>query len=120
MSNIESFTFSYINNATMERDNEAKVSGPAGSWLMALAKLLGEIADKMGEQLVKLAEKIDDVQDAKANFENRTGKSYGSGDLTQLNAMMQAQAQLMNMMMQAMSTIIKSVGEGNTQIARKQ
>ncbi len=69
---------------------------------------LGKIADNLGKQIEDKAAALD--SDIVA----------GKKDLTQQNAELQALAQQMNMLMQAISTVIKSIGEGATQIARKQ
>lgn len=92
----------------------AAKTAKGGSWLVALATLMGKIADKMGENLVKMAQKIDSEQ-AKASDAAPGEKN----DLTALNGQMNAYGQLMNMFMQSMSAIIKTIGEGNAQIARK-
>lgn len=96
---------------------EAKVA-KGGSWLVALAILMGKIADKMGENLVDMAKKIDDESNRIAKKAN-DGKQAEDSKLTELNATMNAYSQTMNMFMQAISNIIKSLGEGNSQIARK-
>ncbi len=90
---------------------EAKLA-KGGSWLVVLAMILGKIADKMGENLVKMAQAIDTEQ-------QRVADGGENSKLTELNAKMNAYSQTMNMFMQAVSNIIKSIGEGNTQIARK-
>ena len=90
---------------------EAKLA-KGGSWLDVLAMILGKIADKMGENLVKMAQAIDTEQ-------QRVADGGENSKLTELNAKMNAYSQTMNMFMQAVSNIIKSIGEGNTQIARK-
>ncbi|MDH5834473.1 hypothetical protein [Luteimonas kalidii] len=90
---------------------EAKLA-KGGSWLVVLAMILGKIADKMGENLVKMAQAIDTEQ-------QRVSDGGENSQLTELNAKMNAYSQTMNMFMQATSNIIKSLGEGNTQIARK-
>lgn len=120
MSEISGFTFSYVQNAEMERASEAEgLKSGSGSWMMAIALALGKMADSMGERLMELASRIDSLQERQHNADDPTLKDNGKG-ITELNAMMQTQAQQLQMHLQAMSTIIKSIGEGNTQIARKQ
>lgn len=83
-----------------------------GSWLVALAILMGKVADRMGENLVDMAVKIDTES-------QRVADGGENSKLTELNAKMNAYSQTMNMFMQALSNIIKTLGEGNAQIARK-
>jgi hypothetical protein len=118
----------YTNQLNLDRLTEAggiskKGKGAAaasgGSWLLELAVVMGKIADKMGENVVKLAKQIDSRQDAKAAFENVTGKSAGSFGLSELNAMLQANTQIMSNFMQAMSSAIKAIGEGENTIAKR-
>lgn len=111
MSNsIDTSLFSYVRSVEAERTSEAKAAGKSGGhgWLFAIAKLLGKIADNLGKEIEKKAQQLDDSI--------RAGKK----DLTEQNAELQALSQQMNMLMQAISTVIKSIGEGAAAIARKQ
>lgn len=118
------YSFNYISLAQAENQIKARAAKEGGgSWLMALAMLMGDIADKMMVQTFRLADALDNVQDQKAahaNSLNPFKKDPGSLSENRITAELQAQTQLMNMFMQAMTTVIKSVGEGNTQAARKQ
>ena len=86
--------------------------GVGGSWFEALAAALGGI---LGERVMALV-------DAK----NRMTENYSSDAKQQSKEYMEAmtdfqvQSQLFGMESQAVSTAIKSIGEGLTQIARKQ
>lgn len=101
--------FSYVRSVETERTSEAKSSGKGGhGWLFAIAKALGKIADNLGKLIEKKAAALDDSI--------RAGKK----DLTEQNAELQALAQQMNMLMQAISNVIKTIGEGSAAIARKQ
>lgn len=124
MSNVEgraSYDFSYIENMQVERETKAgaRQAAAGGSYLMALAIMLGEIADKMLERTMQLAEKLDNLQDEKAKATN-DGKDPGGKGENRLTAELQAQTQIMSMFMQAMTTVIKTVGEANKDVARKQ
>lgn len=101
--------FSYVSSVQAEQTAAARASKSGGhGWLFAIAVALGKIADNLGKQIEAKAAALD--SDIVA----------GKKDLTQQNAELQALAQQMNMLMQAISTVIKSIGEGATQIARKQ
>lgn len=109
---------SYITAREVERTSENKSKGKGGgSWLVELAMVMGKMADRMGKDLVELAKKID-AQMAEKSKAEANGEAF-EGNLTELNAYLNANTQLLNTFMQSISTIIKSIGEGNTQIARK-
>ncbi|WP_149195351.1 hypothetical protein [Luteimonas suaedae] len=115
----KSYAYNFIDNAQIDARTKAQASKAAGgSVLMALAIAMGLIADKMTDRVFALAEKLDNIQNEKAKMENN-GKSPGSMSENLITAQLQAQTQIMNMFMQAMSTVIKSYGEANTQVARK-
>ncbi|WP_407353219.1 hypothetical protein [Luteimonas sp. R10] len=111
---MSEYGFSYVANARAENEATARLSAEAaksGSWLMAMAVILGELADKMMANVVKKAEELDSASSGKG--------SPGSESENKLTAELQAQTQLLNMFMQAMSTVIKTAGEANSQVARK-
>lgn len=115
MSDIQSFSYNYVDNTRNESEATARLAGKAaqaGSWLMAMALVLGELADKMMANVVAKAEELDSAQSGIG--------SPGDNSENKLTAELQAQTQLLNMFMQAMSTIIKTAGEANTAVARKQ
>lgn len=99
---------SFVTTSRAEAQATAKLAreaAGAGSWLMAMAIILGKVADNMQGKIIDKATQLD--QPGSKKSENR------------LTAELQAQTQLMNMFMQAMSSAIKSVGEANAQVARK-
>ena len=95
----------YISNITNSRSASSAVGT---GWLVAVAEALGKMADALGQKIEKQAAKLDAAI--------RADKK----DVTEMNAKMQAMTQQMNMLMNAISTIIKPIGEGNTALARKQ
>lgn len=121
MSDIQNYSFSFIQNVQAQRAGEAQAAkgGGNGSYLMALAMMLGEIADKMLDRIMDLADQLDNLQDKKAETKNGGDDPGGMGE-NKLTAELQAQTQIMNMFMQAMNTVIKSVGEANRDVSRKQ
>ena len=107
MSEIHNFIFSYVENVRQEAQTEARVSGKSTSWLMAFAKLMGEVANNVADQMMAKAREIDKAaKDEKPSNE--------------LTAELTALSQLFKMVTEATSNVIKSVGEGNTSMARKQ
>ncbi|MEN1956857.1 hypothetical protein WCE34_04650 [Luteimonas sp. MJ204] len=99
---------SFVANATTMREAEAKLaSARGGGWLIALAQVLGKIADNMGEAIVAKAKEIDTA-------------GPDADNINELNAELTAMSQVFKMFMEAASTVIKTIGEGNASMARKQ
>ena len=111
-----------------------------GNWLVAIAKALGSMAGEYAADMVRSAEKMADINGAESakelestmgdGFKVQSGgeNSDAEGDLkaakaqamSQVQAEMQAQAQMFKMVSEATSTSIKSIGEGLSSMARKQ
>lgn len=122
MADVQTYSFSFVTNVQAQRATEASASAGGkgnGSYLMALAIMLGQIADKMLDRIMDLADQLDNLQDQKAKIKNDNKDPGGMGE-NKLTAQLQAQTQIMNMFMQAMNTVIKSVGEANRDVSRKQ
>lgn len=116
---IEGYTFSYVQSAEIDRAAEANLSrAKGGGWLLAIALALGKIADSMGENMLDLASQIDALQRRQVDDPKATAPD-GSG-LSELNARLTTMGQQLGQHLQAMSTIIKTIGEGNKDLARKQ
>ncbi|WP_129137011.1 hypothetical protein [Luteimonas sp. YGD11-2] len=75
------------------------------SWLHAIAKALGEKVGELAESMVKNADKVGSKNEKEA---------------TAASAQLTADSQLFSMYMNALSTVLKSIGEGNVAMARKQ
>lgn len=75
------------------------------SWLHAIAEAMGKKVGELAESMVEHANKVGN-DDPKVAAE-------ASAKLT-------ADSQLFSMYMNALSTVLKSIGEGNTAMARKQ
>lgn len=89
-----------------EEDGASSAEG-GKSFLVKLALAMGKVIDAKMDRLVELGEKIDKAQADKA--------STGS-----ISAEMQAVGQEISMITQALNTVIKSVGESGSTLARKQ
>jgi len=110
MADIQGFVFSFVQNVQDEgriQATQARTGGASTSWLMAFAKLMGEVANNIAEQMMDKAKQID----AAAKSEEPANE---------LTAELTALSQLFKMVTEATSNVIKSVGEGNTSLARKQ
>lgn len=106
-------------NSVAEADRGSESKAARGSWLVALATMLGKMADRLGDAIVDQAQKIDTEMNRQAKARS-DGEEVSDSNLTQLNAELTAMSQQMKMLQESISTIIKSIGEGNSSIARKQ
>lgn len=84
-----------------EEAKDAKAGGKGGGWLRALARALGDSADKAASDLEKKAGKLDDASPSES-------------------AEYSADAQAFSMLMNAINTAIKAIGEALGSVARKQ
>ena len=84
-------------------------SGGGENWLIALAKAMGEVSGKFLEKQVETGKKL-----------GAMGGSEGSeGVFAELNAEMQAAAQMFKIAQEALATVVKTAGEGMVSVARK-
>lgn len=84
-----------------EEAKDAKAGGKGGGWLRALARALGESADKAAEDLERKAGNLDNASPSES-------------------AEYSADAQAFSMLMNAINTAIKAIGEALGSVARKQ
>lgn len=90
-----------IDAAQSDEAKEAKAGGKGGSWLLAIARALGAKADRLADKMEMQAENLDE------------GKPSDSAEF-------QATSQQFSMLMGALTTSIKTIGEALSQTARKQ
>lgn len=107
MSEVQGFSFSFVDNVRQEGEIQARTSGKSTSWLMAFAKVMGDVANNISEQMMDKAKEID----AAAKSDKPSNE---------LTAELTALSQLFKMVTEATNNVIKSVGEGNASLARKQ
>jgi hypothetical protein len=108
MSEVQgTYTFSFVQETQQEEIARARTSGKSNSWLMAFASLMGKVLNNISEQMMAKAREIDAAaeQEKPAN---------------ELTAELTALSQLFKMVSEAVNNVIKSVGEGNSAMARKQ
>jgi hypothetical protein len=91
------------------RDMEAALKGTK-SPMMKLAIVLGMLADKKSDDMMSKAKQI-------GQFGEVTQKKQGQ--FQQMNSELQALGQELGVLSQAMSNVIKSMGEASTTLARK-
>lgn len=97
------FDFSIQYKVTDTGVGEAKGKGKGeGGWLMAFAEAMGKLMERQVGEIQK--------------FANSIGDKPSPSDSTKLTAM----TQMFQMFMNAVSTALKSMGEGASSMARKQ
>lgn len=106
-------TMDMIRQAMQEETSSAS-SGSSnqsgkGNWLALLARALGKVAGEHLKKMVELGEKMGSI-DSKEDPEM----------FAQIQAEFQAEAQIFKMFQEAIGTMIKSIGEGMSSVARKQ
>jgi len=83
--------------------------GGPGNWLALLARALGKTAGSHLKKMVELGEKMGEL-DSKENPE----------EFAKIQAEFQAESQVFKMFQEAIGTMVKSIGEGLSSVARKQ
>jgi len=83
--------------------------GGQGNWLAVLARALGDVAGKHLEKMVELGSEMGEL-DSTENPEQ----------FAQFQSEFQAESQIFKMFQEAIGTMVKSIGEGMSTVARKQ
>jgi len=91
-------------------------AGGGSNWLEALAKAMGDVA---GQHLGKSVGLANEISALAAESGEETNQAQAQ-EMTALQAQMQAETQMFKLAQEAVTTIIKSVGEALTATARKQ
>ncbi len=84
-------------------------SGGGENWLIALAKAMGKVSGKFLEKQVEAGKKLGAME----------GSEGSEGVFAELNAEMQAAAQMFKIAQEALATVVKTAGEGMVSVARK-
>lgn len=103
--------------------SEAKENKKGGSWIVALARALGQTAGKSAANLVQLSDKLQKAGDDKiaaAGGKDEKAKESAAVAYNEANVEFQGASQEFNMLMTTISTTLKSLGEAMSQVARKQ
>ena len=84
----------------------------AGSWLQAIAKAMGEAMGDRASKMVELSNKMGEAAKQEGD--------KGAKEMQSISSQFQAVSQEFNLLSNTFSTAIKSLGEGMTNMARKQ
>jgi hypothetical protein len=95
--------------STEDEAKKCTSGGSSGNWLVVLASALGKQAGEHLKNMVELGEKMGEM-DSKEDPEA----------FAQTQSEFQAESQIFKMFQEAISTMIKSIGEGLSSVARKQ
>ena len=121
-----------FNNETVGVEGNNRKEGKDGKhWLVALAEAMGNIAGKHLKNMIELADKIGNVGNDKGQSNTRTSgnETDSTGTKTdpdeakkmaKLQAEFQAESQMFKMVSESASTLVKSIGESLSTLARKQ
>jgi hypothetical protein len=115
-------------NQCAEDEEAAKSEKGSGSWLVALARAMGQMTGKHLENMMQAQadmEHSDDIKDtdkyANASDEEKEKMDQKAGSaFTEAQAVFQAESKLFSMCSEATSTVLKSIGEGLSSMSRKQ
>ncbi|MCG7874510.1 MAG: hypothetical protein JAZ11_20735 [Candidatus Thiodiazotropha lotti] len=121
-------TSSIINECGKDEEEAKSKSKGSGSWLVALAKAMGQMT---GDHLARMMDAQNAMEDSKvdensAEFKGaseekqREMKEEAGRVFTEQQAVFQAESKLFAMCSEATSTALKSVGDGLSSMARKQ
>jgi hypothetical protein len=94
--------------------------GISGGWLVAFAAAMGEVMDKKANDIMKVAGAINEEGSTKLDAKDVNGLTNRNSKLQVLSSTMQGLSQELNTLSQAVSTALKSSGEAQQTLARKQ
>ena len=106
----------------------------SGNWLVVLAKAMGDVAGKHLKQMVLIANEISKLSDNSPDMmggegetltdtqldANATIRAENAAEMSGLQAMNQAEAQMFKLAQEMTTTVVKSIGEALSSTARKQ
>jgi hypothetical protein len=106
-------------------DKGGKAGGAGGSWLVALARALGEVAGDKAAKMVELGNKLETLGEEGNKLES--GKDGKETDAQKANAResVTTQSELngvskeFQQFMETLNTVVKGIGDGLTSVARK-
>ena len=109
MDGILSMIQKSMQDETSAASKGAGGQGGGGNWLTVLARALGKVAGEHLKKMVELGEKMGQL-DSKEQ----------ASEFAKTQAEFQAESQIFKMFQEAIGTMVKSIGEGMTSVARKQ
>lgn len=98
----------------------------AMNWLAAIAEALGKIQGDTAARMVKLVDELNTNSEAYGALAGNDSpwavdkKASLAAEANVLNARLQGEGQMFKIQSETTSTVIKSIGEGQSSVARKQ
>jgi hypothetical protein len=112
----------------MDKDGKCEGGGKGGkggkatggSWLVALARALGEVAGDKAAKMVELSDKLTQLNDEgkgleKGSTEQQTNAKESTATQNELNGVSKEFSQFM----ETINNVVKGIGDGLTSVARK-
>jgi outer membrane murein-binding lipoprotein Lpp len=96
----DAIRYAAVEASQSEEAREARAGGKGGSWLLAMARALGAAADRKAEKLEAMSAGLDKAKPSET-------------------AEFQAETQEFNLLMSAMTSTIKTLGESMTTMAKR-
>jgi hypothetical protein len=102
----------------------------SGSWMLAIARAMGEVLGNKASRMVQLSQQIQDLSDRSRaaagdgtqplDDAGRAQQLLDAAESQRLNTEFQATGQEFNLLQTTFSTAMKTLGEGMASVARKQ
>lgn len=95
----------------------------SGNWMMMLAKALGEVNGQHLSTMVGKAQELSDIAEAGEGLDAKQDAEQiqkNAADTAVVTAELQGASKMFSMAQEASSTVLKSIGEGLSSMARKQ
>ncbi|MGY6518276.1 MAG: hypothetical protein ACXIUZ_06135 [Lysobacteraceae bacterium] len=100
-----------------EAGGQGGAQGGSNSWLVAIARALGEQAGQIAAQMTKIANEISSLDVSGGSSRQQQSAALR---MNQLNAELQGQSQMYKILSDSISTALKSIGDGMSGVARRQ
>ncbi len=98
-----------------------KSKKPAGSWLMAIARAMGEVLGEKAGKMVELSDKVSAAaQEQKGAGKDEEAKSAAAADMTAAQTELQGVSQEYKLLTESINTVVKGIGEALSNLGRKQ
>ena len=92
----------------------------ASSWLVALARALGEVAGDKAAKMVELSNKLTELNDEGKGLEKGSKEAEGNArESVALQSELNGVSKEFQQFMETLNTVVKGIGDGLTSVARK-
>jgi hypothetical protein len=103
-----------------EKGGKGGGKGGASSWLVALARALGEVAGDKAAKMVELSNKLTELNDEGKGLEKGSKEAEGNArESVALQSELNGVSKEFQQFMETLNTVVKGIGDGLTSVARK-